>query len=109
MKKTWTQEDGRRKLVRNGRGKYLGKSDHGRITVYNLGCRCLACTAENTRYRAEARRVRYHLTQEKRLPETVAHGKAATRINWGCKCEPCRLAHREKRKEYERKKEARSA
>lgn len=91
-------------MVRNGKGKFLGKSDHGRITIYNLGCRCLACTAENTRYRAEERRTRYSKTQENRIPETVVHGKAATRINWGCKCEPCRTAHRKKCKEHQRRR-----
>jgi hypothetical protein len=67
-------------------------SAHGTRTRYVSGCRCVACTDANTIYHAQRTRQRRAYVEANGLPSSVEHGYSAY-INWGCRCDVCRLAH----------------
>lgn len=76
---------------------------------YRKKCRCPKCR--------NAHRVRTNEIRARRFAERVVefgvlvhpgadivHGRYTTYANYGCHCSPCRLAHNEYHREYERRR-----
>lgn len=64
----------------------FGPREHGEFRTYAHGCRCDLCRA--------ASRERQHrvLTALKAHVERAPHGTESAYRNWGCRCEPCKVA-----------------
>lgn len=60
---------------------------HGVRRSYLLGCRCDDCRRAGTEYKRgeDARR--------KARSDEAPHGTRGGYSNWGCRCEPCKVAH----------------
>lgn len=67
------------------RGRYMADPEHGR--------NCPACKAACARYNAEWK----ERNRSRPVPEHL-HGRPTTKQNYGCPCEPCEIADRERRK-----------
>jgi hypothetical protein len=59
---------------------------HGTRRRYDLGCRCVACTAHRSAY-----------DRARRVPRvrTDVHEPSHSLYTNGCRCQPCREAHRQ--------------
>ena len=75
------------------RGRYMADPEHGR--------NCPACKAACARYNAEWK----ERNRSRPVPEHL-HGRPTTKQNYGCPCEPCEIADRERRKARRRRKVA---
>jgi hypothetical protein len=67
--------------------------EHGEMSRYEAGCRCLLCREANNERAARLRKAR---TAEAKDPNDPRHGKASFYTNHGCRCERCREAQRAK-------------
>lgn len=64
---------------------------HGTRSMYNKGCRCIACTEAHRVYcMALRRKLNARLLDD---PTVVAHGSSSTYGNWGCRCDDCTEAN----------------
>lgn len=73
----------------------INKPGHGTRSRYVSGCRCSSCTIANAFTAAEYKRMRVQWLAEE--PDIVQHGKVNTYSNYGCRCDPCRLAKKQSR------------
>lgn len=62
---------------------------HGTYNFYIAGCRCEKCTTFWNEY-CLLRRL--HRTNRGLDADDPRHGTANGYINWGCRCDPCRVA-----------------
>lgn len=106
----------RRRVRVDGRW-YHPWAPHGTGDGYaNWGCRCAPCTGARTdEVRADrARRVAWFLRLDAATgaPTTtapgVAHGRASTYQNWGCRCDACRVEASRVRARYPARRAGRS-
>jgi hypothetical protein len=81
------------------------------ISQYNKGCRCDECRTISTQKAAARkwRRILRTVAGENGKPYAVhapRHGTLSTYTNWGCRCDPCRVANRVKCSLYNEKRRA---
>jgi hypothetical protein len=66
---------------------------HGTMHGYlSHKCRCELCRAANTAAQTKLRKSRH----TRGIPDGVKHGRYTTYNNWGCRCDDCYQAHRQK-------------
>lgn len=70
-----------------GQGPTHGTASTYRSTKYR--CRCIECTKANTLYQMRLRG-----------REPKRHGVYTSYVNYGCRCEPCKVAGAERNKAY---------
>lgn len=72
------------------------RAKHGTRARYQKGCKCLECTAANSRYvsQEKKRRAATRVEIHGRMVAVLAakHGTATTYRNWSCRCVPCTAA-----------------
>lgn len=64
-------------------------TDHGTDLAYRKGCRCDDCRAHNTQ-----RLAAFRAWRKGEIPHATDDGY----VNWACRCELCREAHRDARR-----------
>lgn len=78
----------------------------------NYGCRCVECTAANAasakRYRLEnpeaSRAAHQRYMKKLRKSDDIPHGTTHGYVNYRCRCDECRRANTEYRREYRARK-----
>jgi queuine/archaeosine tRNA-ribosyltransferase len=77
-------------------------SGHGLSRYINQRCRCTVCNEAHNAYMRDYRGARYaarYLVDGRLYAPNATHGKPNTYANYGCRCEPCSAAWRQRARE----------